>query len=181
MDVPRRKPNRRYLLYRVFVIVAVGIWNIGVITALIFSIRGNNFAMLAVPAMFPIIFPAIFILCNLGAIPLPYSVFGPYERTAFPREQAAQVISHSWGRFGRMSATWPMVTWHIFPSGLGVSIERIGDFFIPWHAITAIEPGFLGKWTISHTWPEARTPIVAPNAVGLAISSLSRCGRRKQL
>ena len=169
------------MLYRAFDIVAVGVWNVGVLSALILSIRGNELAMLALPAMFPIIIPAIFMLCNLGAIPLPYSVFGPYERTPFPQEQVRHMISHSWGRFGRMNASWPMVTWHIFSSGLGISIERTGNVFIPWHAITAVEPGFLGRWTITHTWPEARTPIVAPNAVGQAIRSLSGGCRGEQL
>jgi hypothetical protein len=111
------------------------------------------------------IFP-IYAFLSLAGFPLPYSALGTRKKTRCPEELPELVLPQSWGRFGQLNCSWPMVSWHVYRAGIGISISLFGKVFLPKDAIVSIERDWLGRCVITHTCEEVRSPILAPGRLG---------------
>jgi hypothetical protein len=138
-----------------------------------FGLRGYEtlILILAIPLLG---IPVPLTIFNLMAFPLPYSVFGKLNRTPLPQDDPILVIQGSWGTVGRLNSTVPLVTWRIYPMGIGIQMWLTGSVFLPLAAITAVQYNFFGQCTISHSWHELRSPVKGPGIIGKTIETAWR-------
>lgn len=175
MVSPEPRASRAYLLGRAYAALAICVWCAATIWALYCMLRRDDVgALFVVLFSVPLFIPALFMILNWCAFPFPYSIFGRFRRTRFPRETPDCVVAHSWIVIGRhFRSTWPSVTWTVFPSGIGISIELIGRVFIPKEHILRVRRDWVGRGVLEHTSVEVRTPLTMPGNVSKALEVLS--------
>jgi len=106
---------------------------------------------------------------SLFVFAFEFSIFGPLERSPFPNEKPVLKENGTWGQIGLFRGTFPFFSWHVFPSGLGISIFGIGKVFIPAEQIKGLseETGlkfFKGRYILKHSSPELLNPVYLPNS-----------------
>ncbi len=164
--MPELKPTKRYLLCRVYAGAAGIVWFVSIPTWCYRMLTsGDTYGGLFLLPLVAIGLPALCMVFNWMVFPSPYSVFGPYRRSVPPEELPVVVVGSSFGRFGNLTATKPMVTWRVYRSGLEIAIELIGRAFLPTGSIVAVRRGWWGNTIVHHVSPEIRSPITMPGAV----------------
>lgn len=113
---------------------------------------------------------AVMAILNRCAFGFDYSVFGKRVRTPLPDEPALQTFANSYGIVGGVRATMPLVTWLIYRQGLGIKVALMGDVFLPWETIDALElqPGLFS--TLNHHCREVNGPIRTPSSVARTLA-----------
>jgi hypothetical protein len=139
MATTRRKPNSRYLLYRVYCVAALVIWNAVGLRDVVSGGHGESLG-----PFIPMMLPALFMVFNLMVFRFPYSVFGQLERSKAPTEQEIAVSRFTSGSVGGFPATAPFFTWKLHSSGIAFSILAVGTGFVPFAQVKAVEDGWLG-------------------------------------
>ena len=121
------------------------------------------------PIFFLVLGTDLVMLFNLGAFTYDYSVLGRYKRTPLPDE--APILKQR-GRFGRVGYLWmtsPLITWILYPSGLGIIMFGVGKAFIPIKNIVEVKVDktfpypFWPPYEVLHNSPELNNPIILPN------------------
>ena len=74
------------------------------------------------------------------------------------------LVGSSYGVIGGLRASMPMVTWLLYPHGIGIKVELFGEVFIPTGEI-GLEPSRFFMATLYHCSPEVRSPIQVPRRV----------------
>jgi hypothetical protein len=157
---PILKSSRRYLLWRLYVIIGLpAFWASCVASLFIEGWASGVIEMggIVVGA------PAIFMLMNWFAFPWPYSIFGPYQRHPKPAQPPRSLI-WSWGVIGNAGPSPPGVKWSFFPDGVGIDATLLGNAYLPADCITFIEKRWLGQYAVHHNCVELRSPVVIPRA-----------------
>lgn len=62
------------------------------------------------------------------------------------------------------------MTWLLYREGLGIKISIMGDVFLPWETIDALELQSGLMSTLYHHCPEVLGPIRVPNAIARIIA-----------
>jgi hypothetical protein len=114
--------------------------------------------------LIPVVLPAIFLVFNLMAFKLQFSVFGALQRTSFPEGEPLQSSRGTSGMIGLLHATAPFFSWHIFREGLAFNALGVGKGFIPTRYIQRTQKRFFGGFTVWHESPEVRSPLVIPSS-----------------
>lgn len=151
-------PVRPYIFYRGYCIAVVLAWNV------------TGFARMARNeppgwewvVMFPLIFPAIFMIFSAGAFRFQYSAFGPRVRTPLPSQQPLESAS-SGGIVGWANASTPFITWMVYPAGVGFRFIGIGKGFVPFSNVTKFRRGIFGGCVVYHNNQEIRSPLRIPS------------------
>ena len=123
-------------------------------------------------AAFPAWGATVFLTLSLLPFPLAYSIFGRNKRTPFPTEVPQLVIRRSWSTICYFRASFPMVTWQIYSSGLGISIWGFGKVFLDCRSILAFEQIRPGLFRLQHSCPELRNPVIMPARTACAAMSV---------
>lgn len=109
-------------------------------------------------AMLPLVLPAILMVGSCQTFGLAHSALGWHARTRIPREVATET---------RSAATQ---TYYFCPDGIGIHYLGLGDLYVPYHAIHEVgDPSFPCRIELSHSWPECRSPVKVPRAIGLLV------------
>lgn len=157
MRQEKTKSHLRYIFYRAYCIIVIGMWNVFGFWMLLHKTTPEPLLK-----MVPLILPAIFLLESIAIFPFKFSVFGRYERTPLPQEKPLLIQKYSWGQIKWFHASPPFFNWYVYPSGLGISIIGCGKFFILTEDIVSIEKYFLQGYKLIHNSPEVRNPIIFP-------------------
>jgi hypothetical protein len=179
-SLPKRKPSRRYLLWRFYAVVGILVfWACCLRSMYAMLTQGDAFDALTIAGIaFGV--PAIFLIMNWFAFPWPYSVFGPYSRRSASLQGAGRLLRSSGAVIGSLNATVPMVTWSFFDDGVGIDVELIGKAYLPADCITRIEKRSFGRYVVYHQCVELRSPVTMPRAAYTAmLSSLDEQHRRR--
>lgn len=130
-------------------------------------------------SLIPFLLPALFMIFNLCAFPLKYSVFEPYKRNPLPRKKPKyeKIGGFLGGAIGWLYANGFFIKWFIYDSGLGISFLGVGSAFIPKDKIKDLRrPATLRErlltlflpqsfYVVEHDSDEIRNPIILPNDV----------------
>jgi hypothetical protein len=154
-----RKPNKLYLLYRIYAIVVF----LTGITINGWVLLHKHFYWLIV-LLLPFVLPAFFLTLSLAAFRFNYSAFGCLQNTLPPNEPILEQARTTGGRIGWLSISG-LLTWSVYPSGLGFSVPFVGKGFIPVSDISNMRKGvgMLAIYMIAHTNPEVRSPLIVRN------------------
>jgi hypothetical protein len=119
---------------------------------------------------FPLFAAVVVAITSRYAFPFEYSMFGKRRRTPLPDEPPLRSIQASWGIIGGIRASFPLVTWLIYRRGLGIKLSPLGDVFLPWESVDALElrRGLLSD--LHHHCPEVRGTIRVPTATARIIA-----------
>ena len=164
---PLIKPPWVYWFWRIYVpVVYIGF----LLTAATAILKQDEriFAWFALG--FPLFAAAVMAILDRYAFPFAYSQFGKRRRTPLPDEPALRTIKYSYGIIGGVRATVPLVTWLLYRDGLGIKISIMGDVFLPWETIDALELQSGLMSTLYHHCPEVLGPIRMPNAMARIIA-----------
>lgn len=143
------KTHKRYWFYRIYCPIGLALFFIN--PSLLHL--GPSFRDLFLAMSFV----SIFMFGQLFIFPAPFSIFGRYQRTPFPNEEA---IITRWS-IGEVLVVGGPLGLRVYPSGLGVSL--IGRAFIPLKNIVDIKENKI-TWTIEHNSPEIYSPITIINS-----------------
>jgi hypothetical protein len=113
--------------------------------------------------IFLVMLPVPFMLGNLVMFPFEFSIFGPYERTPFPKEKPILKQSWSWGGVSWFYITLPIIIWRVYASGIGISILGVSKVFIPVGNIVQLQSNFIRGYKLWHSSPDLRNPVTLPN------------------
>ncbi|HJT33884.1 MAG TPA: hypothetical protein VJ783_17690 [Pirellulales bacterium] len=168
-----RKPPFHYWFCRVYAAVVWLGFTATMLPGMYLAGRYGDSRLLAWSfAWFPFYGVATILLLSPFAFPWPYCVFGRFRRTPLPSEPAIAVFYASYGRFGRLNCTVPMITWIVYRSGLGIKIALFGNVYLPARDIVSILPGRWLSCTMEHDNQEVRGPILLPMNVARAVESI---------
>lgn len=116
--------------------------------------------------MLPAFMLGVYCTLNLLVFPFNYSMLGKYERSPFPKEEpvrkhrGAFFSLWSWVNISLIFHTsWPLYTWSIYATGVGIEFTLVGKAFIPVENIVQIKRVFPGIYRLRHSSPEVRNPI----------------------
>lgn len=156
---------------RLFVGAVSVVWACGVSLCVCAMMADNSdVALFALLCVAPLGIAPTSALLSLAAFPFPYSFLGSRVRTSRPNVKPDAWLRRSWAVVGFLNISWPLVTWHIYATGILVSVPIIGDIFVPKEAIVSVEYNRRGHCVLRHTWGEVRSPIQGPRKIGEAIS-----------
>lgn len=151
-------PARPYRFYRWYTLIVVVAWNVTGFTSMAQDRPpGPEFFVL-----FPFIFPAIFMVFSALAFKLPFSAFGPRARTHLPPDPAIE-SSSSGGMVGWANASAPLITWKVYPNGIGFLFFGIGKGYVPFTEVTRSRRGLFGGCVLYHNNQEVRSPLRIPS------------------
>lgn len=120
-----------------------------------FNIDGPPIVMLV---LFPLIFPAIFMILSAGVFRLSFSAFGPQARTPLP-SRPIDTATGSSGTIGWMSATIPFISWMVYSEGVGFKLFGIGSGFVNFSEVRSLKEGLLFGCKVIHVSEEVRSPL----------------------
>ncbi len=191
-NVLQLKSNRRYIVYRIFVITFLLLWLtfglydvVKLFTADYIVIQTPNYSA-GYPNYFPKFFislapfliPALFMIFNLAAFKFKFSVFGPYKRSPVPNEKPRfeRTSGFPGSAIGWLYANGFSIKWFIYDSGLGISFlgakafipkEKIKTLRKPTTLRERLFASFLPQYfyVVEHTSEEVRNPIILPKEV----------------
>ena len=105
----------------------------------------------------------VFMVLNLLAFPMAFSVFGNRLRTPLPVEAPRSEIRRSWVQVGYLFSTCPTVVWRVYPTGLGVhNLGNRKQRFISTQEIVSLDEFRPGRFRLRHRSAEVRNPILLP-------------------
>lgn len=157
INLERLKTNNRFIYYRIYCVAVFLVWNVVFLWIFTHHKQNIRYAFLMVPFMLP----AMVMICNLAIFPFKYSIFGPNERTPFPKEQPIFEKYNFWGGIGWFSGSGRVFSFrmHIFTSGVGISFFGGAKAFISKSNISFIESSFNG-YKLIHNSAELHNPII---------------------
>ncbi len=107
----------------------------------------------------PLMLPALFMTFSWAAFPLPYSVFGPLERSPVPDQPPHYTATGLSAQVGRLNLNGPFVQVDVLPAGL--ALRFFGQSaFIARERFVACERLRFGRTKVVHDSPEIRSPLV---------------------
>ncbi|MFC1870874.1 hypothetical protein ACFLYF_00505 [Chloroflexota bacterium] len=120
--------------------------------------------MIAFGILTPFFVAGVFMIIGLFVFPFDFGIFGPLERTMFPDGEPILKIRGSSGKIGAFRASFPLFTWYVYHSGLGISILGFGKVFIPKEQKKSLseQKGLssrMGRYKLTHNSPEIYDPV----------------------
>lgn len=164
------KPPWVYWFWRIYVPVGyVGFLGL-MATALV---RGNERLFVLVGCGgFPLFAAVVLAILSACAFTFEYSMFGKRRLTPLPDEPALRTFGNSYGIIGGVRATIPFVTWLVYRGGLGIKLPPLGDVFVPWELVEALELRKGMTSMLYHYSFEIRGPIRMPNYVARFVAPM---------
>lgn len=173
MSEAKLKTTKWYLFWRIYC-VTFFLMLAGCMTGLIYMSEGQNETGFSVlPSYMPFIliiylfFVSVFLLLfDLTIFTFNFSVFGPYERTPFPEEEAKQEWTVNSLKIGLFQSNGIPVKWYLYESGIGIFIWPKSKVFIPKENIVELYESktiFSHSYILKHSSPELRSPVIIKN------------------
>jgi len=159
MDRLIHKKHRRYLLYRIYCIIVIIVWN--VVGLYDFSNESpEKFFSTEILILIPFVIPAMFMIFNLMVFRFPYSIFGKLERQKRPARNHINASTLTGGSIGWFWASFPFFSWYLYSDGIGFYIIGVGKGFVHFKDIEDLKVGFILGYTVNHKSNEVRSPMV---------------------
>jgi hypothetical protein len=159
---PLPKKNKRYIWYRWYVAIVFTFAPFAFIYWIITCVSGgpSTLAIATISVFFPLFFIAIVILLSIFAFNFEYSMLGNLQRTSFPDTNPIYK-TNTWGQIGPSRVS--VMTFYVYPSGLGIEIMFLGKVYIPKEYFNSIKTqgvNFMqGRYELNTASPEVSGPI----------------------